>query len=53
MKMGRLALENTRDIAAHLRKRRPLNMSYPRQGQKGCPEEVNLGVTAPAQSGAL
>ena len=28
-------------------------MSYLRQGQKGCHEEVNLGVTAPAQWGAL
>ena len=36
MKMGRVALASTRDTAAHLRNRRPPNMSYPRQGQEGC-----------------
>ena len=53
MKMGRVALASTRDTAAHLRNRRPPNMSYPRQGQEGCPEEAKLGVTAPGQWGAL
>ena len=53
MKMGRVALESTRDIAAHLRNRRPPNMNYPSQGQEGCPEEAKLGVTAPGQWGAL
>ena len=24
-------------------------MSFPRQGQEGCPEEAKLGVTAPGQ----
>ena len=28
-------------------------MNYPRQAQEGCHEEANLGVTAPAQWGAL
>ena len=28
-------------------------MNYPSQGQEGCHEEVNLGVTAPGQWGAL
>ena len=53
MKMGRVALESTRDTAAHLRNREPPNMSYLRQGHGGCHEEVKLGVTALGQWGAL
>ena len=53
MKMGRVALESTRDTAAHLRNREPPNMSYLREGQDGCHEEAKLGVTAPGQWGAL
>ena len=52
MEMGRVALESTRDTAAHLRNREPPNMSYLRQGQDGCYEEAKLGVTAPGQWGA-
>ena len=52
MNMGRVALESTRDTAAHLRNRRPPNVNY-LKAQEGCHEEANLGVTVPAQWGAL
>ena len=53
MKMGRVALERTRDTAAHLRNCRPPTMSYPRQGREGCIEEAKLGVTALGQWGVI
>ena len=44
MKMGRVALESTRDTVA-LRNRRPPNMSYRRQGQEQCHSEFRSDCT--------